>query len=50
MHYYHTLGGLVVTILTILFGAMSLAPLITRPEGEPTAPDGRLWQSEESRS
>jgi hypothetical protein len=42
MYYYHILGGLAVTILTILFGVMSLAPLFTCPEDEPgvTRPEG----------
>ncbi len=32
MYYYHILSGATVTILTILFGVMSLVPLLTRPE------------------
>ena len=35
MYYYHILSGLAVTILTILFGILSLVPLLTRPEDEP---------------
>jgi len=35
MYYYHILGGLAVTILTILFGMMSLVPLLMRPDDEP---------------
>jgi hypothetical protein len=42
MYYYHILSGLAVTILTILFVAMSLAPLLTCSEDEPgvTRPEG----------
>ena len=39
MDYYHIVGGLVVTILTFLFGAMSLAPLLMRPDDEPAGPE-----------
>jgi len=42
MHYYHILGGLATTILTIIFGAMSLVPLLTRPEDEPAVAKRRL--------
>ncbi len=34
MYYYHILGGAAVTILTVLFGVMSLVPLLIRPEDE----------------
>ncbi len=37
MYYYHILSGATVTILTILFGVMSLVPLLTRPEDDPGA-------------
>ncbi len=37
MYYYHILGGATVTILTILFGVMSLVPLLMRPEDKPGA-------------
>ncbi len=37
MFYYHILGGATVTILTILFGVMSLVPLLVRPQDEPGA-------------
>ncbi len=37
MYYEYIFGGLAVTILTILFGVMSLAPLLMRAEDEPVA-------------
>ncbi len=32
MYYYHIFGGLAVTILTILFGVMSLGPCSCAPK------------------
>jgi hypothetical protein len=45
MDYYQILGGVTTTVLTLLFGVLSLAPLVTRPDGEPAMPDGLLQRN-----
>jgi hypothetical protein len=45
MDYYQLLGGLATIVLTVLFGVMSLAPLVTRPDHEHDARVGLVRQS-----